>query len=253
MGLCQHCLCISLCVQRERGRSLTGHSCKNCTSLGMPYKCNNLTSKQKHSFSKVLFFCKHQVIVWNTVFSEHFEALRTGKDGLRWVTFSAENVGQLIPYTIYLKNLSTSILTSNKVIVWRTMAQNTWRKIMQGEETLDKISIVHWMSLTNTPILCPTSVTNCRILSQEICFRGSQYYGCSLLVNGWRHTVSLNSQMDYARLFNTLWSPWRLCWLLDDHDKWLAPKFQNKPCATNRLLVNMDAFARGQNLLWCTH
>ena len=31
-------------------------------------------------------------------FSEHFEALHTGKDGLRWVTFSAENVGQLISY-----------------------------------------------------------------------------------------------------------------------------------------------------------
>ena len=175
------------------------HSCKNCTSLGMRYKYNVLTSKQKHSFSKVLFVCKHQVVVWNTVFSEHFEALHTGKDGLRWVTFSAENVGQLISYYYISGKLGK---------LW-TMAQNTWRGVMQGEEMLDKISIVHWMSLPNTPTLCPTSVTNCGILSQEICFRGSQYYKCSLLVNGWRHTVYLNSQMDYARLFDTLWSRWR--------------------------------------------
>ena len=43
------------------------------------------------------FVCKRQV-VWNSVLSEHFEALCTGKDGLRWVIFSAENVGQLIYY-----------------------------------------------------------------------------------------------------------------------------------------------------------
>ena len=128
------------------------HSCKNCTSLGMPYKCNVLTSKQKHIFSKVLFACKHQVVVWNRVFSKHFEALHTGKDGLRWVTFSAEKVGQLIfYYYISRKLLFTSILKSKKVIVWRTMAQNTWRGMMQGEEMLDKISIVHWMSLQTLP------------------------------------------------------------------------------------------------------
>ena len=157
------------------------------------------------------------------------------------------------PITIYLENLSTSILKSNRVVVWRTMAQNTWRGMMQGEEMLDKISILHWMSLPNTPILCPTSVTNCRILSQEICFRRSQYYECSLLVNGWRHTVSLNSQMDCARLFDTLRSPWRQSWLLDKHDKWLAPIFQYKPRATNHLLVNKNAFARGQNIHLYTH
>ena len=208
MGLCQHRLGISLCVQREVGAWMV-HSCKNCTSLGMPYKCNILTSKQKHSFSKVLFVWKHQVVVWNTVFSEHFEDLRTGKDGLRWVTFFCWKCGSVnFHITIYLENLSTSILKSKRVIVWRTMAHNTWRGMMQGKEMLDKISIVHWMSLPNTPILCPTSVANCGILSQEICFRGSQYYECSLLVNGWRHTVSLNSQMDYARLFDTSWSLW---------------------------------------------
>ena len=36
--------------------------------------------------------------VWNSFLSEHFEAICTGKDGLRWVRFSAEYVGQLISY-----------------------------------------------------------------------------------------------------------------------------------------------------------
>ena len=142
---------------------------------------------------------------------------------------------------------------SNRIIVRRTRAQNTWRGAMQGERMLDKISIVHWMSLPNTPILCTTSVTNCRILSQEMCLGGSQYYKCSLFVNGWRHTVSLTSQMDCARLFDTLWSPCRKCWLLDKYDKWRAPIFQYKLCATNHFLVNMNAFARGQNPHWHTH
>ena len=30
----------------------------------------------------------------------------------------------------------------------------------------------------------------------------------------------------------------------------LTPIFQYKPCVTNDLLVNMDAFAMGQNLHW---
>ena len=171
-------------------------------------QCLNL--KTKAQLLKGAFCLQASSCCLKHSFSKHFEALHTGKDGLRWGTLSAENVGQLISYHyISGKLLFTSILKSKRVIVWRTMAQNTWRGMMQGEEMLDKISIVHWMSLPNTPILCPTSVTNCGILSQEICFRGSQYYKCSLLVNGWRHTVSLNSQMDYARLFDTLWSPWR--------------------------------------------
>ena len=33
----------------------------------------------------------------------------------------------------------------------------------------------------------------------------------------------------------------------------LAPIFQYKPCATNHLLVNMDAFAMSQNLHWNTN
>ena len=46
------------------------------------------------------FVGKHQVVVCNSVFWS-FEAICTGKDGLRWVTFSAENVGQLI-YFYYI-------------------------------------------------------------------------------------------------------------------------------------------------------
>ena len=101
------------------------------------------------------------------------------------------------------------------------MAQNKWRGVMQVKGMLDKIGIVHWMSLSNTPILWIIwlYLTNCTILSQEICFRGSQCYKCSLLVSGWRHDVSLTSQMDFkfARLFEILWQ------------MELVPVFQYKP------------------------
>ena len=115
------------------------------------------------------------------------------------------------PITICLQNLSTSTLKSNRIIVRRTMAQNKWRGVMQVEGMLDKIGIVHWMSLSNTHILWITLLylTNCTILSQEICFRGSQCHKCSLLVSTWRHNASLTSQMDFkfARLFEILWIP----------------------------------------------
>ena len=62
------------------------------TSLSMPEKGNIFISKQKHSFSWGAFVCKHEDL------SEHFEAVCTQNDGLRWVTFSPENVGQLISY-----------------------------------------------------------------------------------------------------------------------------------------------------------
>ena len=113
------------------------------------------------------------------------------------------------PFTIHLENFSTSTLKSNRMIVRRIMVQDSWQGMMQGDGMLDEIGIVHWMSWTNTPILWTRSVTNYRILSQEICFRGSQYYKCSLLLSGWRQNVSLTSEMDFARLFGTLWSPWR--------------------------------------------
>ena len=63
-----------------------------CTSLSMPEKGNIFISKQKHSFSQGAFVCKHEDL------SEHFEVVCNQKDGLRWVIFSPENVGQLISY-----------------------------------------------------------------------------------------------------------------------------------------------------------
>ena len=62
------------------------------TSLSMPEKGNIFISKQKHSFSQGAFVCEHGDL------SEHFEVVCTQKDGLRWVTFSPENMGQLISY-----------------------------------------------------------------------------------------------------------------------------------------------------------
>ena len=172
------------------------------TSLSMPKKGNIFNSKQKHSFSQGAFVCEHEDL------SERFEVVCTQKDGLRWVIFSPENMGQLISY---YHNMSTSTLKSNRVIVRRTVAQNKWRGMMQVERMLDKIGIVHWMSLSNTHILWITLLylTNCTIFSQEICFRGSQCYKCSLLVSRRRHNVSLTSQMDFrfARLFEILWIP----------------------------------------------
>ena len=128
-------------------------------------------SKQKQSFSHGAFVCKHKYL------SEHFEVVCTQKDGLGWVIFSPENVGQLIPITIYQLNLSTSTLKSNRIIVRRTMAHNKWREMMRVDGMLDKICIVHWMSLSNIPILWITLLylTNCAIMWQEICFRGSQF------------------------------------------------------------------------------
>ena len=54
--------------------------------------------KTKSQLLTGAFVCKRQVVVWNLVLSDHFEAICTSKDWLRWVTFSAENVGQLIHY-----------------------------------------------------------------------------------------------------------------------------------------------------------
>ena len=179
------CVSAPACRERERerereegGRGWYVHSFKNLwssifdctplvistmlrTSLSMPEKGNIFISKQKHSFSQGAFVCEHEDL------SEHFEVVCTQKDGLRWVIFSPENMGQLISYTIYLQTLSTSTLKSSRTIVRRTMAQNKWRGIMQVEGLLDKIGIVHWMSLSNTPILWITLLylTNCTILS----------------------------------------------------------------------------------------
>ena len=51
-----------------------------------------MSSSKKHGFSQGVFVCKREDL------SEHFEVVCTQKDGLRWVIFSLENVGQLISY-----------------------------------------------------------------------------------------------------------------------------------------------------------
>ena len=105
------CVSAPACRERERERGGgTGwyvHSFKNLwpsifdctplvistmlrTSLSMPEKGNIFISKQKHSFSQGAFACEHEDL------SEHFEVVCTEEDGLRWVIFSPENMGQLI-------------------------------------------------------------------------------------------------------------------------------------------------------------
>ena len=69
------------------------------TSLSMPEKGNIFISKQKHSFSQGAFVCEHEDL------SEHFEVVCTQRDGLRWVIFSPENMGQLISYYHISANL----------------------------------------------------------------------------------------------------------------------------------------------------
>ena len=85
-------------VHAERGRSLNGSQLQELYFTWHAPEMQYLSLKTKAQLLRCVFVCKHQVVVSNTVISEHFEALRTGKDGLRWVTFSAENVVQLISY-----------------------------------------------------------------------------------------------------------------------------------------------------------
>ena len=58
----------------------------------------NLNLKTKAQLRTGAESNKQQAVVWNSVLSEHFEAICTDKDGMRWVTFSAEYVSQLISY-----------------------------------------------------------------------------------------------------------------------------------------------------------
>ena len=129
-------------------------------------------------------------------------AICTDKDGLRLVTFSAKYVGQVISYC-YISGKLEHIYPEKQQ---NDSEKDNGSKHMEGvmqEGMLDKIGIAYCMSLPNTPILWTTSVTNCRILPQEICFRGSQYHRCSLLVSGWRHTVSLTFTYGFCK---TIWN-----------------------------------------------
>ena len=102
--------------------------------------------KTNAQFLTGAFVCKHEVVVWNSVLSEHFEAICTGKDGLRWVTFSAEYVGQLISYYyisgklehIYLEKQLDNSEKDND-----SKHMEGMEGVMQGEWMLDKIGIAY--------------------------------------------------------------------------------------------------------------
>ena len=156
MGLCQHCLCTGLCMQREGDKGLNVSQLQELYFTWCALEMQYLNLQTKARLLRGAFACKHQVVVWNTVLSEHFEALRTGRIDWDGSHFLLKMWVSWFPMTIYLENLSKSILKSNRIVVRRTMAQNTWRGMMQGEEMLDEISIIYWMSLQNIPILCTT-------------------------------------------------------------------------------------------------
>ena len=170
-------VCQLVCAERDRGLNgsqlqelvmeflwlyLFGHFHYAWYLTWYALEMQYLHLKTKSTPSHVCFVCKHQV-VWNSVLSEHFEVIYTGKDGLRWVTFSPENVGQLI-YYYYISGDHEYIYPENQ----------------QDNNEKDNGSN-HMDSLPNTPILWPISLTNCAILWQGICFRASQHCKFSLL------------------------------------------------------------------------
>ena len=158
--------CVSARACRERGSWMI-HSFKNLwssnygstslvtsTMLGTWYALDiqYLHLKTKAQLLACAFVCKHEVIVWDSVLSDHFKVICNRKDGLRWGILSPENVSQFIlSIIIYLENLSTSTLKSNRIIIRKTMAENKWRALMQGEGMLDKIGIIYWMTCQTPP------------------------------------------------------------------------------------------------------
>ena len=139
---------------------------------------------------------------------------------------SAEYVIQLISYYYIYGKLDHIYPEKQQDNSKKDNGSKHMEGVMQGEGILDKIGIAYWMSLPNTPILWTTSVTNCRILSQEICFRGSQYHKCSLWVSG-SHSIA-NFTFGFCK---TIWNLVKSLkgWLLDKHDKWLALYFNINP------------------------
>ena len=97
IGLCQHCLCISLCMQREGDKGLNVPQLQELYFTWCAHECNKLTSKQKHGFSEVLLPANIKLLS-ETQLIWAFWSFTYWQDRLRWVTFSAENVSQLISY-----------------------------------------------------------------------------------------------------------------------------------------------------------
>ena len=193
--------CVSAPACRERERYV--HNFKNLwssifdctplvistmlrTSLSMPEKGNIFISKQKHSFSQ--------------------------GDGADMFTTSrtCDRVSLTVPLWLFPLCFLLHLVCPRKSI---SSSQN---KSIASRRVLLSVSMKICLSILRLYVLRRMDwdgsyclLTNCTILSQEICFRGSHCYKCSLLVSGWRHNVSLTSQMDFkfARLFEILWIP----------------------------------------------
>ena len=173
--------CVSARACRERDRSLNG---SRLQELSIKYLRLYVFGNFHHALyftwydleiqylhlkteSRLLtdaFVCNHQVL------SEQFDepaVICTGKDGLGWVT--------KLEY-IYPEKQQDNSEKDN--------GSKHMEGMVQEEGMLDELGIVHWMSLPNTPTPWTTSVINCTILLQEICFRASQCYKCWLLLCG---------------------------------------------------------------------
>ena len=74
--------------------------------------------------------------------SEHFEVICTGKDGLRWVTSSPENVGHLISYHyIYIYGKHEHIYPEKQQDIGKKdNGSKQMKGMMQGEGMLNKVN-----------------------------------------------------------------------------------------------------------------
>ena len=98
-----------------------------------------LNLKTKAQLLTGAFVCKHQFDVWNSVLSEHFEAICTSKDGLRWITFSAEYVGQLMSYYYIYGKLERIYAEKQHDNSEKDNGSKHMERVMQGKWMLDKI------------------------------------------------------------------------------------------------------------------
>ena len=95
IGLCQHCLCISLCMQRGGDKGLNVLQLQELyftwCALEMQYQ-NKSTASQRCFCLQAWSCCLKRSFIWA------FWSFTYWQDRLRWVTFSAENESQLISY-----------------------------------------------------------------------------------------------------------------------------------------------------------
>ena len=94
--------------------------------------------------------------------------MRTQKDGLGWIIFTTENVGQLISYYRISGKLEHMYPEKRQDNNKKDNGSKQMVGVMQGEGMLDKIGILQWMSLPNTPILWIISVTKYNIVTGNV-------------------------------------------------------------------------------------